>query len=437
MGYVVADATTGEVLESAAPGLGLPPASTAKVLTSYYGFAALGTDFQFQTQLIATGPVSNGTLQGDLVLVGTGDPLLDTDALADLVKALKATGLRRITGKLLVCATALPYVRAIDPSQPDYVGYNPAVSAINLNFNRVYFQWERAGQGWAVSMDARSNTLRPAVSTAKMAVVAREAPTYTYREAQGGVDQWTVASGALGNGGSRWLPVRRPDLYTGNVLQVIAAQYGVKLPKAEACTSLPAGRVLVNHDSASLSELTRLMLKYSTNLSAEVIGLASSTKRGLAVQDLKGSAQAMSTWARQALGAGSIRLVDHSGLSGDSRIAAEDMVKLLVHAGPGGVLQAHMKEISPLDNNGNPIQNPGFAIHAKTGTLNFTSALTGYITPKTGRPLVFSILSADIERRARIPREEMERPSGARGWSRRAHWLQYQLINRWAALYSA
>ncbi len=436
LGYVVADGLTGEVLESAAPGLGLPPASTAKSLTSYYGLATLGQDFHFTTQLVATGPIEGGVLSGDLVLVGTGDPEIDTDTLAEMVKALKAKGLRRITGRFLTYAGALPYVRAIDPSQPEYVGYNPAVSALNLNYNRVYFQWQKANSGWAVSMDARSDTRRPAVSMAKMSVVTREAPTYTYREAQGGADEWTVASGALGNGGSRWLPVRRPDLYTGEVVQVIAGDYGIKLPKPVAVKHMPAGTVLVSHDSASLSAITRKMLKYSTNLTAEVIGLSASAKRGVS-GGLDASARAMSSWAREALGASSIRLVDHSGLSGDSRISAEDMVKLLVHARPGGVLQAHMKTITPVDVKGNALQNPGFAIHAKTGTLNFTSALTGYITPDQGRPLVFSIMSADTARRAHIPREEMERAPGARGWSRRARWLQYQLINRWAGIYTA
>jgi D-alanyl-D-alanine carboxypeptidase/D-alanyl-D-alanine-endopeptidase (penicillin-binding protein 4) len=132
-----------------------------------------------------------------------------------------------------------------------------------------------------------------------------------------------------------------------------------------------------------------------------------------------------------------MHLIDHSGLGGDARISADDMVKLLVHARPGGALQAHMKEVAPQNEKGEPLRGAPFTIHAKTGTLNFVSALTGYVTPSQGRPLAFAIFSADTERRARIPREEMERPAGARGWSRRSRWLQYQLVNRWAGLYSA
>jgi D-alanyl-D-alanine carboxypeptidase/D-alanyl-D-alanine-endopeptidase (penicillin-binding protein 4) len=46
----------------------------------------------------------------------------------------------------------LPAIDQIDPAQLPHVGYNPSVSALNLNFNRVFFEWERAGEdtpcGW-------------------------------------------------------------------------------------------------------------------------------------------------------------------------------------------------------------------------------------------------------------------------------------------------
>ena len=78
----------------------LPPASVTKALTALYGIQTLGAQFQFRTQLIATGPVQNGRLQGDLVLLGTGDPQMDTDTLVKLAAALKATGIREVSGRL-------------------------------------------------------------------------------------------------------------------------------------------------------------------------------------------------------------------------------------------------------------------------------------------------------------------------------------------------
>ena len=58
-------------------------------------------------------------------------------------------------------------------------------------------------------MDARSERVVPPVRMARMTRGSRETPLFTFAEA-GGIDTWTVASGALGKGGSRWLPVRQP-----------------------------------------------------------------------------------------------------------------------------------------------------------------------------------------------------------------------------------
>jgi len=436
VGFALADARTGVVLESHEADTTLPPASVAKAVTALYALTTLGSEFRFRTQLVATGPVTNGTLQGDLVLAGTGDPLLDTDALAQMVAQLKARGVHKVSGQFKVFAGALPYVKAIDPKQPEHVGYNPAIGGLNLNFNRVHFEWARANTGWAVAMDARSRTLRPAVTVAKMAVAERDLPVYTYRAA-GEVDSWTVASKALGNGGSRWLPVRRPDLYAGEVVQVLARAQGIALPKAVVAQSMPGGTVLVNHESASLSTIVRLMLKHSTNLTAEVIGLTATAKRGVRATSLKASAGAMSDWARETFGAKTLRFVDHSGLEDASKVTAADMVRVLVKAGYGKALHAHMKDIAPRDGEGKTLANPRYAIQAKTGSLNFVSSLAGYVTASDGTTLAFAIFTGDTARRARIPREDMERPEGAKAWASRSRWLQYQLLRRWAALYGA
>lgn len=92
VGFVVADAQNGEVLESSNPLLALPPASVAKAVTSAYGLATLGADYRFRTRLIATGPVTAGRIDGDLVLAGGGDPMLDTDQLADLGRDAEGRG---------------------------------------------------------------------------------------------------------------------------------------------------------------------------------------------------------------------------------------------------------------------------------------------------------------------------------------------------------
>lgn len=430
--FAVADAGTGQVLESRKPRAGLPPASVTKAVTALYALATLGATHRFYTELVATGPVSGGVLQGDLILKGGGDPSLDTDRMATMAAELKALGLREVKGRFLVDGSALPALKAIDRAQPDHVGYNPSISGIALNFNRVHFEWKRAGGKWTTSMEARSARHRPAVRFAQMSIAARDLPVFSYT-AKGGRDAWSVASKALGNGGARWLPVRQPEIYAGEVLRELARAQGVRLPEPQKGSG--AGRVLLRQQSAELGSLCGDFMLYSNNLMAEMIGLSATQARRGKAGSLKASAGEMSRWASGALGMSASRFVDHSGLGDASTATAEDMALALVRS--RSTIEPLLKRIDLRDENGRLHKNHPVQVRAKTGTLNFVSALAGFARTADGREVSFAIFAADEARRRGIKREDRERPHGARGWNRRAKSLQQALIERWAALYRA
>ncbi|KAA8610811.1 D-alanyl-D-alanine carboxypeptidase/D-alanyl-D-alanine endopeptidase [Salipiger aestuarii] len=431
--FAVLDMATGAMLDSHAPTLGLPPASVAKALTASYALTALGPNHRFATDLLATGEVRDGVLRGDLVLLGGGDPTLDTDGLAELAAALKAQGVARIEGRFLVCGSALPYARTIDAGQPDHVGYNPAVSGLNLNYNRVHFEWRRGGNGYRISMDARSEAHRPAVRMASMGVIARAAPLYTYHDGEAR-DEWTVARGALGKSGARWLPVRKPESYAGEVFQVLAGGMGVSLPAPETVVTCPSGTRLARKQSAPLRIVLRDMLKWSTNLTAEIVGQAATKARLGEVVSMRQSADAMSAWARAEFGLSHVALVDHSGLGEASRIASQDMARALYHIRSRLDLKALLKPIPMRDGARKVVQDAPVSVHAKTGTLNFVSGLAGYADLDGGRELVFAIFCGDLDRRAKLTKAQRERPEGGKAWNTRAKILQQALIDRWAVI---
>ncbi|MEL6886002.1 MAG: D-alanyl-D-alanine carboxypeptidase/D-alanyl-D-alanine-endopeptidase [Pseudomonadota bacterium] len=434
--FAVADAATGRVLETSNSSVGTPPASVAKAVTALYALDALGSDHRFVTSVMATGGVSNGVVQGDLVLVGGADPTLDTNALAALAQGLQDKGIREVRGGFKVAQGVLPYVRTIDKGQPDHVGYSPAVSGIALNFNRVHFEWKRSGNGYATTMDARSDRLRPAVYTSKMAIADRRLPVYTYRDG-GRSDNWTVARGALGKGGARWLPVRKPGLYAGDVFQTLARSHGIVLKNPTVVDRTPSGTVLVQHRSDALRTILKAMLRFSTNLTAEMVGMAATRARTGRVASLRASAGEMSRWAAQALGAPGMKLVDHSGLGDASKMTADAMVRALVKVHQSRALRPILKPIPMLDAKRRAIKNHPVEVHAKTGTLNFVSGLAGYMTARDGRVMAFAIFAADEATRSRISKANREAPQGARGWNRRAKVMQQKLIERWGRLYGA
>lgn len=433
----VADVKTGKLLESSGGSQALPPASVAKALTALYALDVLGADHRFETRILATGGVSGGVVKGDLILAGGGDPLLNTDHLALLAKSLKTAGVREVRGKFLVWDGALPSVKTIDPDQPDHVGYSPAVSGISLNFNRVHFEWKRAAGGsWAITMDARTEKYRPEVATARMAIQSRAVPVYTYAE-KGGVDHWTVASKALGKGGARWLPVRNPAAYAGDVFRTLARANGIKLSKPKETRALPSATLLAQHHSPPLDVLLKAMLKYSNNLMAEMIGMSATAARAGRPASLKASAAEMSRWAAGKYGMSGSRLVDHSGLGGDSRMTPADLTGALVAAYKAGQLKPLLKPFQMRDAKGRTIKGHPIKVAAKTGTLNFVSGLGGFMTAADGTVLAFAIFTADEKTRNRLTRAQRERPQGGRSWNRRAKQLQQQLIERWGAVYGS
>ena len=435
LAFAVVDMRSGNLLEGQGGNTPLPPASVAKAVTALYALDALGAGYQFRTRLVATGPVSDGVLRGDLVLAGGGDPTLETDHLATMAADLARAGVRQVTGRFLVWGNALPFAAEIANDQSAQAGYNPSVSGLNLNFNRVHFEWRRAGPDYAVTMDARSNRHRPAVQMARMEVVNRSSPLYTYRRGAAR-DEWSVARGALGNSGSRWLPVRHPELYAGDVFRVLAQGQGVALPAPEQTRTTPAGRDLVTHRSRPLLDVLRDLLRFSTNISAEAVGMTASVARGGGLASLPASAAQMSDWARARFGMSSARFVDHSGLGAASRVSMVDLANMFRRAGEDGALRAILREHPFRDANNRIVPAPGLDVRAKTGTLYFVSALGGYLVAPGGREMAFAICSADLARRARVAGGQIDRPEGTAAWAREARMMKQQLLRRWAEAHS-
>jgi D-alanyl-D-alanine carboxypeptidase/D-alanyl-D-alanine-endopeptidase (penicillin-binding protein 4) len=138
----------------------------------------------------------------------------------------------------------------------------------------------------------------------------------------------------------------------------------------------------------------------------------------------------MNAWLAERGGAARAELVDHSGLGGDSRISAGDMVRAMVKAGQGGALRGLLKTY--------PVEGrPEVVVQAKTGTLNFVSALTGFVAVPGHGDLAFTIFCADPPRRAALAESEREQPAGGAAWTRRARDLQWALLDRWSTVYAA
>lgn len=427
-GVALADLRDGGLIESWRAETGQPPASVLKIMTTLYALDALGPDYRFTTRIIATGPVDDGVLKGDLVLAGDGDPLLDTDDLKRMAAALITRGVTGVSGRFLVAEGALPFTEAVDPGQPMYVGYNPAISGLNLNFNRVWVEWQ-PGKGGRPDFGFAAPGRDFRVRLAGIGGELGAAPPPRHR-VEGTREIWTLPGREMKGRGGVWLPARRPGAYAGEVFRDLAAEFGLALPAAELVGDAPPGEVLVAHESAALDEILHGMLRYSTNITAEIVGLRASQARGLDPTDVGESAAAMTEWARARYGLTEAVFVNHSGLSALSLWSPAETVKVLA-AEAGGALPRLLREQALLGPDRRPLVLPHVRVAAKSGTLFFASGLAGYIQGPD-RTLAFAIYSSDADLRATIRPDAAGRPPGARGWAGRARGMQQALLRDWA-----
>lgn len=422
VGWAVIDPASGQLMAERQADRPMAPASTLKAVTALYALDRLGEGHRFATRVIRAG--------NTLILAGGGDPVLDTDALDALAAATvadeQAAG-RAAPTALAVWGGALPRIGRLDPAQDEHLPYNPSISGMILNFNRVHLDWRRGDKGYQLSLQARGRKLSPRAYTASVAAVDRALPLFTYEA--GKLESWTIARRSLGKSGSRWLPVRRPELYAGDVFQTLCRARGLALPNPEVIEILPEGVEIARHESPELRRIVRDMMEYSTNLTAEVIGLAASRAGDTAV-----SAASMADWLRGQGIAGDFAFHDHSGLSPRNRVTARVLAQLV--AGPGAArgLRGLMKTIPLRDAQGKRKQSD-IAVEAKTGTLNFVSNLAGYAQRPGGRELAFAILTGDEPRRAASEGQEL--PEGVTGWTKRSKTLQQALIEGWVGEFGA
>ena len=105
----VMNVKTGEVVFSKNGSIGLAPASTLKTITSISSYYLLGSDFKWETTLGYTGSIVNGTLNGDLIITGGGDPTLGSDRFGQSkpeqvfdrwLSAIRKAGIKKVNGRI-------------------------------------------------------------------------------------------------------------------------------------------------------------------------------------------------------------------------------------------------------------------------------------------------------------------------------------------------
>ena len=140
------------------------PASVMKILTTLVALDTLGPAYRWKTDAYLMGEMNGDTLEGDLLLKGYGDPFLVTERVWQMLRDLRRSGLRRITGDLLLDDSFFRVVEG-DPAAFDREplrAYNVAPNALMMNFKvvRYYFAPDADNKKVSVVVDPDLGNLK-------------------------------------------------------------------------------------------------------------------------------------------------------------------------------------------------------------------------------------------------------------------------------------
>jgi len=125
------DVRTGEVVYQTNPRLSLAPASAEKLAVSFAALRLLGPGFRFRTEVTGAGELVGRAWEGDLFLVGYGDPTLAPADLHALAGDIAAWGIRRVTGRVLGDESHFDARRTAPGWKSSYLGIeSPPLSAL-------------------------------------------------------------------------------------------------------------------------------------------------------------------------------------------------------------------------------------------------------------------------------------------------------------------
>ena len=324
----------------------LTPASLTKLVTAAAALGQWPAEKTFHTRLLAGGPIVDGELRGDLMLLGGGDPSLDDQAFLSLAAQLRGAGVARVRGRLVVIPAPFGIVGCETQDRCDALAhsdrsYNAALGAIGVDFGNWCVQVRPGGAGAAAAVQGCAVRQLPIAVEGTIRTVGATARQTFW------VDRTTDAQGdhlrvggdiPAGTAQQVYRAMSDPVRGSGLLLREMLHELGVQgLGEVVIGSAAPpnAAPVLADVQGLSLGEQLGRMLRYSNNYIADVLTL------DLAAEVSGGAATPLSTAATgladflgklAAVPAPGPLLHSGSGLTPENLLSAHDLVTVLAHA---------------------------------------------------------------------------------------------------------
>ena len=380
------------------------PASVMKLVTTFAALDQLGANFTWDTRFYADGKLSDGVLDGNLVIRGGGDPKWVIERITADFQALRQQGVREVRGDI-VLDTGIFNVPAHDPAAFDDAPmrpYNSAPSGLLVNFKSLllHFSPDPASRTASVISEPPLAGL-----TVQTSVPLNSDDCATWRGALradfSNPDRIVFGGSYSARCGEQIWPVAYvdPASYASRVLSAAFAASGGVLDGHVRRGPTPASaRLILQAPSLPLSSIIADVNKYSNNVMAQQVFLTLSAQQ-LGQGSFAASRNVVANWWHSTFGAGgpAAPVLDNgSGLSREGRISALALAQLLRTAAhrPTAAVFERSLSLAGVDGTVASMRDRGDAPDAlgnawlKTGTLRDVAAMAGYATGLSGRRYV-------------------------------------------------
>ncbi|MDD0810869.1 D-alanyl-D-alanine carboxypeptidase/D-alanyl-D-alanine-endopeptidase [Curvibacter sp. RS43] len=379
------------------PNAPMNPASVMKLLTTQAALDLLGPAYSWNTPVYLDGPVRDGTLQGNLVIKGQGDPKLVLERLWLLLRRVQGLGIRQISGDIVLDRSAfdLPASNPADFDGEPLKPYNAASDALLINYRSLVLTFvpDPAAGVAHVQLDP---PLAGVQWTASVPLLAGDCGDWrTGLKAQlSDPARINLAGGYPANCGEKLWPqaYADPASYNARAIAALWQDLGGRLGGQVRDGRVPAGlKPVFSLASPPLAEVIRDINKFSNNVMAQQLFLTLSlAQKGVGTPE--GSRELLGQWWRSRFGEADAPVIDNgSGLSRETRVSAQALARVLQAAWAGGTMPELLASL-PLSGVDGTMRRWGQgqngvvgAAHLKTGSLRDVTAVAGVVHGASGR----------------------------------------------------
>ena len=373
------------------------PASTMKLFTTAAALEILGPSYTWKTQAYIAGKIDDDVLEGDLIFKGGGDPKFVSEDLWHFLRQIRAKGIRKIRGNVLLDRGAIataPFDPAAFDGAPEKA-YNAGPDALLLNFKAVQLHFSPDGNAGKarVGMDPPLDNVRidqPRLSHAAcngwkkkldLGVLSSGVDFNGTYDADCGDQSWFVHAYWLSN-----------DQYFGAAFRQIWRETGGVFDGDVKSSPLPEhAQLYAEWTSPPLIDVVRDINKFSNNVMARLLlvalGMESEGQPASAQQGVK----VLKSWLQEKKIAAPELIVENgSGLSREARISAASMAKLMAVMWRSPRMPEFMASLPIAAHDGsmrkrlNETEVDGRA-HIKTGGLRGVRTIAGYMQAASGK----------------------------------------------------